>query len=71
MPNRLPAFSADDSSAFPAAISFAFADSLPASDWAPPETLLLYEAAANEAQVDGLALPPPCQARATTQRLGL
>jgi hypothetical protein len=54
-----------------ASMSFAFADSLPASDWAPPEMLLLYEAPVNEGKAATLALPTPCEAWAATERLGL
>ena len=53
-----------------APLSFGFSDTLPATDWTPPDPSLMYEPT-SAAQSPALDLPPPSTAWAETERMGL
>lgn len=52
-----------------APLSFGFSDTLPATDWAPPDATLLYEQPQGAGHA--LDLPPPSIGWAETERMGL
>ena len=72
MPHRLLACTpADDARAYPMAMSFSFSDSLPSTDWSPPDATLLYEPTPLQVRAPALELPSLCSAWAETEHLGL
>ena len=72
MPHRLLACAAaENTRPYPLAMSFSFSESLPATDWSPPDATLLYEPSQIQEEGPGLSLPALCNAWAETEHLGL
>lgn len=70
MPNRLLAsIAAEDSPARPFAMTFSFSESMPASDWMPPESDLVHDSARSLAAGprQNLDIPSLCNAWAETE----